>query len=249
MTSTTLLQAGLLTLLLLGPVAAQDSQPASTSKTLGEVLKAAREAKVLVEGTRREYFKGKNPGVALVDHETTVTKEGLSSAFTEHAPSGAFVRSTYRIDAEGILQEVKIERGTRDSYPDATETVSYRREKGELVEVKEGPVKEGEQAERSKLPQNAIPMSTVTFLLPTLAKHLPAKLEFTPLFEAQVHTSTMVLTWGESQAAIVVDGQPVITIDVDGKGAIKQLNAPGDNVIKQLTAEEAEAALAKLRPA
>ena len=42
---------------------------------------------------------------------------------------------------------------------------------------------------------------------------------------------------------------PVITIDVDPKGAIKQLNAPGDNVIKQLTTEEAEAALAKLRPA
>ena len=186
-TTTLLLRAGLLGLLLLGSAAAQESQPAQS--TLAQVLKAARQAKTLVEGTRREFFKGQNPGVALVDHEATVTKEGLSSAFTEHAPSGAFVRSSYRIDAEGILQEVKVERGTRDSYPDATETTSYLREEGELVQQ----VKEGEKAERSKLPQDAIPMSVVTFLLPTLSAHLPEKLAFTPLFEAQVHGQTMAL--------------------------------------------------------
>tara|TARA_R110002072_G_scaffold178376_3_gene334415 strand:+ start:166 stop:909 length:744 start_codon:yes stop_codon:yes gene_type:complete len=247
MTTTTLLRASLLALLLLGPIAAQESQPAQP--TLGSVLQAAREAKVLVEGTRREFFKGQNPGVALVEHEARVTKEGLSSAFTEHAPSGAFVRSTYRIDAEGVLQEVKVERGTRDSYPDATETTSYLREPGELVQQ----VKEGEKAERSQLPQDAIPMSVVTFLLPTLAAHLPEKLAFTPLFEAQVHGQTMALTRattkGGTLLGIEVEGQAAITIDVDSKGRVKQLNAPGGNVIKQLTTEAGEAALAKLRPA
>lgn len=249
MPHTTLLRAGLLALLLVAPLAAQDSRPAQAAPTLGQVLQAAREAKVLVEGTRRQYFKGQNPGVALVDHETRITKTGLSAAFTEHAPSGAFVRSTYRIDAEGVLQEVKIERGTRDSYPEASETTSYRREKDQLVEV----VKEGEQPEARELPRNAIPMSVVTFLLPTLSAHLPERLEFTPLFEAEIHGQSMTLTRSSSEAGsllgIEFGGQQAISIEVDPRGRIKQLNAPGGNVIKQLTSEAGEAALAKLRPA
>lgn len=247
MTTTTLLRASLLALLLLASASAQESQP--TGATLGQVLQAGRKAKALVEGRQHEFFRGGNPNVALVEHETLVTKDDLSSVFTEHRASGAFVRSTYRVDLEGILQEVKIERGTRDSYPSATETESYRREKGDLVEQ----VKEGQKAERTKLPQNAIPMSVVTFLLPNLLKHLPEKLEFTPLFEVEVHGQTMTLTRSTtkagSQVAIEVDGQAVFTIDVDTKGQIKQLNAPAGNVIKRLTTEEGDAALAKLRPA
>lgn len=246
---TPLLLASSLVLLLGSPLLAQDSQPSKPAATLGQSLAAASKAGALKEGKRHTYFKGKNPSVALVEHELTLAKGALTSVFTEHGSGGAFVRSTYRIDAEGVLQGVTIERGTRDSYPEATETQRYAREKDELVEQ----VKEGTQPERSPLPKGAIPMAVVTFFLPNLAEHLPTELEFTPVFEAQVHTQTMALetsaTKGGFQLAIKVGGQAAVTLDVSSKGRVEQMTAPGGNVIKPLSKEDAEAALAKLRPA
>lgn len=243
----TLFLSSLLTLLLAGPVLAQDSQPAAKA-SLSEVFAKAREAGALKDGKVHTYFRGQNPSVALVEHQATLAKGALTSVFTEHGSGGAFVRSTYQLDSKGVLQKLTIERGTRESYPDATESRSYAREKGELVEQ----VKEGQDAIRAPLPEDAIPMAIVTFFLPRIAGHLPSELEFTPLFEAQVHPQTMTLrasgTKAGAEVAILVGGQAALTIHVDPDDRIERLEAPG-NVIKKLSKADAEAALAKLRPA
>jgi hypothetical protein len=244
-----LLLVGSLTLLLSGILPAQDSQPAAKAKpTLKQVLAAAQKAGAIKDGKHHTYFRGQDPSVALVEHEATLAKGTLTSVFTEHGSGGSFVRSSYQLDAEGLLQEVKIERGTRDSYPEATETQTYRREKDELVEQ----VKEGKKAERSSLPKNAIPMSLVTFFLPRISGHVNG-LVFTPLFEAQVYSRTMSLgtlaTKAGSQVEVLIDAQAAVTIYVDHERRITRLQVPAGSGVKRLSTEEAEAALAKLRPA
>ncbi|MBL4845986.1 MAG: hypothetical protein JKY65_10705 [Planctomycetes bacterium] len=236
------------------PASAQDSKPTSQptsqpAKTaLAGVLEAARKDKIKLEG-RHVYFLGKNPGVALLEHETKRTKRGLEAIFSEHAPDGSFVRSTYVLDSAGKLLAIEIGTGTRDSYPDASRTQRFVREGKELAELNKTKLTGG----RKKLPISALPMSVVMFVLPSLAKHLPASLEFVPVFESQVHGETMVLsceaTKDGARAAVLVSGQPAVTIQIDSKGAVTQMETPDGNVIKPVSEAKAKAILAKLRPA
>jgi hypothetical protein len=244
------LLASALLALSFSPAAAQDSRPtskpaASKPTAISKVFAAARKAKVKLEG-RHDYFLGKNPGVALIEHQTKLSERGLEAIFVEHASNGEFVCSSYLLDSAGKLLELTISGGTRDSYPAPTRSQRFLRVDDDLVEQTES----GKDGKTKKAPLTAFPMSFAMFVLPSLTKHLPATLKFVPVFEAEVHFKPMALTYSaEKGASIVVDGKAVVVITVDSKGKVEKLETSNGNVIKAVPETEAEEILAKLRPA
>lgn len=230
------------------------SARADGERPLGNLLRDARAAETLQKAAGTSYYEGGRGRAAVVEHTLVVDDKGLTSTFVEHLRSGGATRTRYRLSTTGLLESVQIESASPADYPTYTETRAGKREGQELLVQIKG--REGKER-RVQLPENAVPMPVVMFVLPRLLIHLPEGLELTPLDGTDTLPVGFTLRRHPARAGhqipleiLAPDKSSVLKIFVgaapDTIGQILRIEAREEG-IRPLSAKDAKAQLRALR--